>query len=90
MAVLRLPARLDITNEEFPHELRRAIAEPDLELDGSDVQRVDAAGLQLLAAAARRVGALRWKDSSLIVREGARVLGLTTVLGLGLAQEDDH
>src|SRR5690606_38453661 len=55
-------------------------------LDGSAVQRIDTAGLQLLAAFAQgeaRAGRpLAWAGVSPLLQDAGRVLGLTAVLSL--------
>lgn len=58
----------------------------DLELDGSQIERVDAAFLQLLAALFRQgieTGkTVRWAGTSAALRDSARILGLTRAIGL--------
>jgi len=60
-----------------------------LQLDGSATDRVHAASLQLLCALFRtrqRAGLeTQWVDASAILRESARLLGLSAVLGLSFA-----
>lgn len=62
----------------------------ELELDGSGVQRVDTAGLQLLVALARRRHAaghrLRWSAVSAALLQASARLGLLDILGLGDVQ----
>jgi anti-anti-sigma regulatory factor len=86
VASIRLPGVLDISAEGFAPALRTAAAGGDLELEAQDVTRVDAAGLQLLCAAAvevkRRGDAVVWRSPTSAIVEGARVLGLLAFLGL--------
>lgn len=89
MASITLPERLDITAEHLADELRTAIAAGSLVLDATGVRRIDASGLQLLVAAAiaaRTAGTpIVWHEPSSTLTEGARVLGVASVLGLSLA-----
>ena len=54
-------------------------------IDGSAVERIDAAGLQLLAAFARDIGdrhRLRWRGASDQLLAAASRIGVTGLLGL--------
>jgi anti-anti-sigma regulatory factor len=55
-------------------------------IEAGAVQRVDAAGLQLLTAFVQAVetrnGCIRWQAPSAALRDGARLLGLAGALGL--------
>jgi phospholipid transport system transporter-binding protein len=63
----------------------------DMAIDGSAVERIDTAGLQLLAAFFLDMGArqksIRWCGASESLRSAARQVGLDGLLGL-LAVED--
>jgi anti-anti-sigma regulatory factor len=90
-----LPRSLDITVvHTISGELVTAIAMGELTLDAGSVTRLDAAGLQLLcaaAAAARKQGvAIRWKDVPAVVLEGARTLALTASIGLPSAATQER
>ena len=58
-----------------------------VQIDGSAVDRVDTAGLQLLAAFVRDLQAearsVEWVGCSVALRRSANALGLGTALGLG-------
>lgn len=78
-----LPERLDITADELQVLLQGATRVRPLVLDGTAVQRVDTAGLQLLCAAVAAVdGDIRWAGVSAVLRDSARVLGLESAIGL--------
>lgn len=84
-----LPDRLDITAEELLALLQDAARRTPLVLDGTGVQRVDTAGLQLLCAAVSAVGGdVRWTGASPVLRAGARVMGLEAAIGLATRRED--
>lgn len=84
MQQLTLPAELDITGEAFAQDARTIACADELEVCGSEVRRVDAAGLQLLYAvvtAARVRGArVRWNAPSQILLDAARAAGLDRLL----------
>jgi anti-anti-sigma regulatory factor len=85
VAILRLPGVVDITSEDLSQKLRDALLVGPLELEACDVTRVDAAGLQLLCAAAlaaRASGGIVWRNPSTALTVGARLLGLAPTLGL--------
>lgn len=58
----------------------------DIELDGRAVERIDTAGLQLLAAFVRELGerhhAIHWAGASPALAGAARQIGLDAALGL--------
>lgn len=90
MTLISLPRSLDITGvSAVSTELVNAIALGELTLDAGAVARVDAAGLQLLCAAAMAARArgtgLRWRGVPAALRDGARILGLTELLALPAA-----
>jgi len=77
-----LPETLDITAEDLLVQLRDAVGAGRLVLDGQAVQRVDAAGLQLLCAAVTAVtGNVVWMGASPALRDGVRTLGLEAAVG---------
>lgn len=63
-------------------------ADGDVELNLLGLHRIDTAGLQLLAAFVLELGqrghVVHWRGVSNIVVEGARVTGLTALLGLAM------
>lgn len=81
-----LPSSLDITCEAFARDVREDACDDLVVLDGSAVQRVDAAGLQLvhaIVAAARKRGAsIVWESVSRVIAEAATVTGLVAPLAL--------
>jgi anti-anti-sigma regulatory factor len=86
--LLTLPEHLDIRTAPLVHEamctaLRTAAG---LHIDGRPVQRVDAAGLQLLCAlfltAASRNFAITWRSTSEPLTAAARILGVEVLLGV--------
>ncbi|MBA2689813.1 MAG: STAS domain-containing protein [Burkholderiales bacterium] len=66
--------------------LEAAASFPSVRIDGADVIRIDAAGLQALAAAVvrfRTAGAVwRWHNASPALAGAAKLLGLASVLEL--------
>lgn len=91
---LQLPADMRIPAAA---ELKAALTafsdtEAALSIDGGDVTRVDASGLQVLAAFLRdRTNAGRavsWTATSEVLREGARYTGLGPTLGLALGDPE--
>jgi len=73
---------------DLKHSLTDGLAQPaPLQLDGGNATRVHTASLQLLCALFqhRREAGLQtqWAAASPILRDAARLLGLTAVLGLG-------
>ena len=62
------------------------VASGDLELDGSQIERVDAAFLQLLVAVFRQGNetgkTVRWTGASSALKDSARILGLSRAIGL--------
>ena len=85
---LQLGAALDIANAaNLKAQLDSLLAqEGELLLDGASVERLDAAGLQLLASWFRHCDKhqriCRWSHSSAVLRESAAGLGLACVLQL--------
>lgn len=85
-ASLKLDAALDIAHANaLKADLNKLLGQDgDLVLDGSDVVRTDAAGLQLLVAFARHCESKgrnwRWSDNSELLREDIAGLGLASIL----------
>jgi len=84
---IQLPRSLDISAvRAVATELQDALAVGELTIDASALDKLDAAGLQLLcaaASAARAAGArLTWKAVPPVLTDGARTLALTASLGL--------
>lgn len=84
---LRLPGSLTIQGiQDLAGGLRAALDGGGIVLDGAAVERIDGPSLQLLAACARdaqqRALGFRWLAASEVLRENARLLGLTEVLKL--------
>ena len=82
-----LPAEPNIRGIEGLHEQLTAIADQgEVELDGSEVSRIDTAALQLLAAFfvdRQRTGkSTRWASASDSLHDAAAVAGLHTQIGL--------
>jgi anti-anti-sigma regulatory factor len=67
-------------------ELGRYLGKPGVTLAASELQRIDAAGLQLLAAfvqaASGRGTRVAWQAPTAVLRDAARRTGLTTALRL--------
>ena len=88
-----LPAELDIDRvREVRDQLLRALETPAISLDGTQVQRVDTAGVQLLCAlvlaAERRGVALTWSAVSPTLVTCVKLLGADSVVRLdGVHQE---
>lgn len=86
--VLRLEADLTVpTAAELQQRLRLQLDGRSLvELDGGEVERVDASGLQLLTgfviAVEGQGGRVKWQAASSALREGARLTGLDGALRL--------
>ncbi len=86
--VVTLPEVLTIAEvaECYERLLERLQQGGEIVIDGSPVEQIDGAGLQLLAAFVREgaesVGRVSWTGCSEALREGARTLGLVTALGL--------
>jgi anti-anti-sigma regulatory factor len=90
-----LPRSFDITVvHTVSGELLTALAAGELTLDAGSVTKLDAAGLQLLcaaAAAARKQGVtIRWKDVPAVLIDGARTLALTASIGLPSAATQER
>ena len=95
MPQLALPRSLDIAAvTTVAAELVHALAVGELTIDAGAVVKIDAAGLQLLCAAAHHArvsGAkLDWKNLPAVLEDGARTLALTDALGWPIkrSQED--
>ena len=79
---------LDISRvSEFYAELKMVIEEEKpVELDGSKVERIDTAGLQLLVAFCQQLKTenrgMRWHEPSEALKRSAQLLGLMDELGL--------
>jgi len=93
-----LPLNHDLSIEtcaDLKQSLAGCLQHPaPLQLDGSAIERVHTASLQLLCALfrTRQHAGLetRWVDASPILRESARLLGLSAVLGLSSAHIPPH
>lgn len=84
--VLTSPTIRTVT--EFQAELAERLDDSGaVQIDGAAVERIDTAGLQLLAAFVRELGgesrAVEWVGCSVGLRRAATALGLETALGLG-------
>jgi anti-anti-sigma regulatory factor len=87
-AVLELPANITIHGVRALHaQLRAGIGGRQLILDGSRVEEVDTAGMQLLLAAHRSAEAagtrIEWRPLPPAVMRAAQALALSTELGIG-------
>ena len=91
-ASFALPDSLTIADVDELHKTLNGLLVNDgvLELDGGDVEMVDGAGLQLLAAlfkeAASRQKVLRWQATSDALRRGAQDIGLSELLSLDASE----
>ncbi|GIX21970.1 MAG: hypothetical protein KatS3mg121_0753 [Gammaproteobacteria bacterium] len=86
-ARVRLPATLKIGEvRAFKEELTKRLDRERITLDGAAVERIDGAGLQLLAAFLRAVdargGRAEWRRPSAALREAAARCGLADALKL--------
>jgi len=83
-----LEAALGIRDARVLHEKLNTVlaAATAIVIDGSRVERLDAAAMQVLAGftrAARERGlALTWHSPSPVLQQAARVLGFETILGM--------
>jgi ABC-type transporter Mla MlaB component len=82
-----LPAAILVGDAaELAARLQRALSANALELDGSAVEQIDTAGLQLLLSAVRtaaeRGAVLGWAEASAALRASARQIGVSAQLGL--------
>lgn len=83
-----LEAALGIRDAHVLHEKLSTvlIAATAIVIDGSRIERLDAAAMQVLAGftrAARQRGlALTWHSPSPVLQQAARVLGFETILGM--------
>lgn len=84
--LLQLDADMGIASGEELQALLRGATGPSLRIDGSAVQRIHTAVLQLLAACVReRQQAGRessWSGASQVLQEAARLLGISRTLNL--------
>lgn len=95
MPKLALPRSLDIAAvSTVATELIRALATGELTIDAGAVVKIDAAGLQLLCAAAahaRTSGTkLDWKNIPAVLEDGAKTLALTEALGWPRARTQEN
>ncbi len=90
VAVVELPARMTTDgiralHAELKTRLRTGKAPPRLIIDGTRVEEVDTAGLQLLLAMRRSADAagstIEWRSPSAALVRAARNLALTDALG---------
>lgn len=83
-----LPANCTIRDIGVLHDCLRS-APPDSRLDGSAVQRIDTAGLQLLVAFSRERGTanlpVEWQSVSAAVSDAAGLVGVMSALNLPTA-----
>lgn len=95
-ASLKLNAALDIANAgDFKAELNKLLGqEGELSLDGSEVVRSDAAGLQLLVAFARHCEAKErtwhWTGRSEALNDDIAGLGLASILDTNPIKQGDQ
>jgi ABC-type transporter Mla MlaB component len=80
-----LPERLQVSQADaLLGELKTAaVSSEALELDGSQVSKIDTAGLQLLVALTKTAPAWSWRAASPALVEAGRLLGLSELLKLG-------
>lgn len=72
---------------EWREKMSAAIsAQDEVVLDGSEIERIDGTGLQLLVSVMKEAvstnTAITWKSASDVLLESAAQLGLTEILGL--------
>jgi len=71
------------------HLLDQLATRKSIEIDGSGVDHIDTAGVQLLVALVRECGdsniRVTWREWSAVVSEALRTLGLTTLAGIPVA-----
>lgn len=85
---LQLASNLDITGARNLHALlgKAMKRKPPLILDASQVERIDTAALQILAAFCHSLREsdieLSWDNPSINLRRAAESMGLSTVLGI--------
>jgi anti-anti-sigma regulatory factor len=88
-APIELPAKLSIAQSLELHRtlVARLAGAESLLLDGSHVEEIDTAILQLLASAwisgAERGVECKWKAASQALRESATLIGVSEILQLG-------
>lgn len=91
-ATITLPARCELeTTTALRAELLRGLRAGPLVLDCTRLTSIDAAGLQLLCAAAlaatRSGDPIAWRAPPTVLLEAASTLGLVEVLGLPATQD---
>lgn len=71
------------------HLLDQLATRKSIEIDGSGVDHIDTAGVQLLVALVRECGdsniRVTWREWSAVVSEALRTLGVTTLAGIPVA-----
>lgn len=86
--LIQLGSSLDVAKAtELKKELTRIVKrKPPFLLDGSAVERIDTAGLQLLAAfraeTIKRDIAMQWDNVSITLKNAAELLGLSNEIGI--------
>lgn len=95
MPTLALPRSLDIAAvSAVSNDLLRALSQGPVMIDAGAVAKVDAAGLQLLCAAAVHARAsgvkLDWANVPAVLADGARTLALTEALGWSAARPQEN
>src|SRR5579871_921325 len=81
---ITLPAELSIAHLDSFRENFAAtpLLHAKIDIDGSAVERIDTAGVQLLAAVVRAGASLNWRAASPALVHAATILGLASWLGL--------
>jgi ABC-type transporter Mla MlaB component len=84
-----LPKHCTLAQIGVLHDILRSACRND-DLDGSDVERVDSAGLRLLVAFIRERraagGSVGWRGASAVLHKAVSALGLTAAVNLPLLQ----
>jgi len=92
-AVFRCPAELTIATAEALHHSLGALGDVAVVIDGSDVLRVDFAGLQVMLVAAvdwkRRGLGWTWSERSRLLDDAAKLIGLWSLLDGGVGAESE-
>lgn len=87
-AVIKLPAVISLSEtDDLKNQLLESVdTSAGITIDGSNVQRIDTAGLQLLTAFAEYIcsnkGVITWHEPTRAITEGAELLGLSAPLKL--------